>query len=158
MSLLGAIADHYVATPAFVPFGGVAASGSTENTANRYLSWDSDPATTSGTVTQVQANLASSGNVAFFTISSADVVRAVSTTVAGTAGTANYVVSLAVEPGDRIGIWVQLGGKIRHYSDTGGFHFAFSSVTAKPSPSDSLAGLSSTQSGRRLALRASAGT
>jgi hypothetical protein len=114
-----------------------------------------NPAAASGTITSVSARFVvnSASNVAFFTCDSARVVRAISASVAAVNGQSSYVVSLTVQAGDFIGLWIANGNNVERCDNTAGppGMYSNSSVnTAKPTVGQDLSGSTTLATTRQL--------
>jgi hypothetical protein len=101
-------------------------------------------AAATGTITQVKAKfLAGGAQVAFFTISSGGVVRAITSNMTSVAGTSTYAVSLAIQTGDWIGCWIAglVGADdVLYYKSAPGGTRKSISTASKPTVGASLGG------------------
>jgi hypothetical protein len=121
------------------------ASGSTnENNGNIHVSVI-NPANAGGTLTTVSANfnVLAARNVAFFTCDTSFVVRAISTSVSSVAGQSSYAVSLAVQTGDYIGLWIADANFVnpRYAAGSSSYWRNGTLTAAKPTAGATLSGL-----------------
>lgn len=132
--MLGAIAQHYVASTPLTPIGVANTATFTGTTSAGGAHWTTtDLAAENGTITAVSINQGVAGDIAIFTMDSATLtVRAISDTVTTVVGVNNLTVSLAVVTGDLVGVWCSGGTALPRYAANGGESVQRANAATKP--------------------------